>query len=138
MPHLFTHLHLVFAVCIVLCPFSQFGTVYGMHVSVLALFMCVLNLDHAVCLRMPLPQRQTPLAVVFTPATPISVLVCLRLQCLVHNLPISSYFTLGEEHRTRVRRLPSSHLWDLPLPQKHTRAHSQHKHSVSFHCLICI
>lgn len=71
---------------------------------------------------------------------PISVLVCLLLQHLVHNLPTSSYFTLWEEHRTRVRRLPSSHLWALTLPEKHTRAqtHSQHMHSVSLHCLICI
>ncbi len=91
----------------------------------LCLCVCVLNLDHAVCLRTLLPQHQTPLAVVFTPPTPISVLVCLPLQCLVLNLPTSSYFTLGEKHRTRVRRLPSSHLWALTLPQKHTRAQTR-------------
>lgn len=35
---------------------------------------------------------------------------------------------IWEEHRTRVRRLPSSHLWALTLPEKQTLAqtHSQH------------
>lgn len=77
---------------------------------------------------------------IYSPQPPISALVCLSLQRLVHNLPTSPYFTLGEEHRTRVRRLPSSHLWDLALPQEHTHAQtrSQHMHSVSVHCLICI
>ncbi len=131
-----------FTSCFVFGPFSQFGSLCmeGMRVCLLCLCVCVLNLDHAICLRTLLPQHQTPPAMVFTPPTPISALVCLPQQRLVHNLPTSSYFTLGEEHRTRVRRLPSSHLWDLSLPQKHTRAqtHSQHMDSVSLHCLIYI
>lgn len=51
-----------FVVSIVLCPFSQFGSLCMecMWAYLLCLCVCVLNLDHAVCLRALLPQHQTP------------------------------------------------------------------------------
>lgn len=101
---------------------AQFGSMECMWACLLCLCVCVLNLDHAVT-RAPNP----PCAGIYPP---LSVLVCLPFLRLVHNLPTSSYFTLGEEHRTRVRRLPSSHLWALTLPQKtHPRSNTLSPHA---------
>lgn len=140
--HIFLSIYILFCCLYSALPiFSVWKSVYGIHVCVCSVYVsaCWIPITLFVWERCyhstnPLLQWYLP------PPPPISVLVCLLLQHLVHNLPTSSYFTLWEEHRTRVRRLPSSHLWALTLPEKHTRAqtHSQHMHSVSLHCLICI
>lgn len=51
-----------FVVCIALCPFSRFGSLCMecMWACLLCLCVCVLNLDHTVCLRMRLPQQHPP------------------------------------------------------------------------------
>lgn len=66
----------------------------------------------------PPPQR-------YLPQPLISTLVSLPLQNLVHNLPTSFSFTPGvQQHRTRVRRLPSSHLYSLTLPERYSYPHT--------------
>lgn len=135
-PHLFIHLHL--ALDSALSKFSVWDSVYGTHM--LCVCVCVLNLDHSVCLWTLLPQHLTPPGSgIYYPQPPISALVCLPLQRVVHKLPTRPYFTLGEEHRTRVRRLPGSHLWAFPIPQehRHIQMYSEHMHAVLC-CLICI
>lgn len=95
----------------------------GESLNLFALFLCVcvVNSEQSwtVCLRM-LPQYQPPLQR-YSPHPLISALVCLPSQHLVRNLPTSSYFTPGVQlHRTRVRRLPSSHLYSLTLPERYS------------------
>lgn len=137
-PHLFIHLHL--ALDSALSKFSVWDSVYGTHMLCVCVCVCVLNLDHSVCLWTLLPQHLTPPGSgIYYPQPPISALVCLPLQRVVHKLPTRPYFTLGEEHRTRVRRLPGSHLWAFPIPQehRHIQMYSEHMHAVLC-CLICI
>lgn len=61
-----------FRVCIMLCPVSQFRSLCMecMWVCLRCLCVCVLNVDHAVCLRTLLPQHLTPPVLAFTPPTP--------------------------------------------------------------------
>lgn len=108
-------------------------------VDVFALFMCVcvMKPEHTSCLRTLLPQYQ-PLLQRYLPPPLISALVCLPSQHLVHNLPTSSYFTPGvQQHRTRVRRLPSSHLYSLTLPERDTRTQTLNTRTVFLYYLIC-
>lgn len=71
----------------------------------------------------------------YLPHPLISALVCLPSHHLVRNLSTSSYFTPGVQlHRTRVRKLPSSHLYSLTLVS-HSEIlipkHSKHMHSLA-------
>lgn len=61
-----------FGFCIVLWPFFQFGSLCMEYLwmCLLCLCVCVLNLDHSVCLRTLLPEYLTPPALAFTPPTP--------------------------------------------------------------------
>lgn len=102
-----------FVVRIVLRPFSRFGRLCMecMWVCLLCLCVCVLNLDRAVCLRTLLPQLQTPSAVAFYSPNPQYRCLCVcRSRVLFTTSPLLPILLLAEEHRTRVRRLPSSHL----------------------------
>lgn len=78
-PHFFLSVYILFCVVHSALPlFLSLGAcVWKAWVCLLCLCVCVLNLDHAVCLRALLPQHQTPPAMVFAPPAPISVLVCL-------------------------------------------------------------
>lgn len=74
----------------------------------------------------------------YLPHPLISALVCLLSQHLDHNLPTSSYFTPGVQlHRTRVKRLPSSHLYSLTLPERYSYPHILNTCTVLLYCLIC-
>ena len=124
-----------FSVCIVLCPFSQFGSLCMECVCVclLCLCACALNLDHSVCLRTLLPQHLPPLPVLaFTPQPPISVFVCWPLQCLVHNLPTFSHFSLfgGTQYKgEKVAQFPP--LGSQTPTETHPRSNTLSPHAQS-------
>lgn len=101
---------------IFLCVYIFFTQCFsvGKSVDVFALFMCVCvgNSEHTACLRRLLPQYQPPPAEVFAPPT---LHICSCVFAIVascsqppHFFP---FYPWGvQQHRTRVRRLPSSHL----------------------------
>lgn len=121
---------------------SVWESVYGLHESVYA-SACWILIAPFDCGGL-LPQRPPTPAVVFLPLpfpkTPISVLACLLLQHLVHNHPTSHFFffPLWEEHRTRVRRLPSSHLRGLSHSQRETRPGVQTHCQTHAQCLVSL
>lgn len=131
-----------FGVCIVLCPLSPFGSLCMEFLwACFSVYVCVLNLDQTVCLRALLPQHLTPPALVFTPPTPISVLVCLPLQRLVHHLP--TFFSILPLGRNTEQGWEGCPVPTLGLSHSHRntpklKRHPPHKHSVSLHCPICI
>lgn len=111
-------------------------------VDVFALFLCVcvVNSEQSwtVCLRMLWPQYQPPPRRGICPHPQCPGLLCLPSHHLVHNLPTSSYFTPGVQlHRTRVRRLPSSHLYSLTLPERYSYPNILNTCTVLLYCLIC-
>lgn len=111
----------------------------SVDVFALSLCVCVVNSEQSwtVCLRMLLPQYQPPLKR-YLPHPLISALVCLPSQHLGRNLPTFSYFTPGVQlHRTRVRRLPSSHLYSLTLPGRYSHPNILNTCTVLLYCLIC-
>lgn len=118
-------------------------TVGKKSVDVFALFLCVcvVNSEQSwtFCLRMLLPQYQPPHPPErYLPHPLISAFVCLPSQHLVRNFPTSSYFTPGVQlHRTRVRRLPSSHLYSHTLPERYSYPNILNTCTVLLYCLIC-
>lgn len=104
MPLLIVLLHLVFWFAGTLPMFSVWNSVYGIDVSVCSVYVSV----YWILITLLSENAVT------TPTAPTS--------------PHPPCSGIWEEHRTRVRRLPSSHLWALTLPEKQTltQTHSQH------------
>lgn len=110
------------------------------------LCVCVLNPDRAVWLRRLVTTAPThPRRGIFAPPLPQNPHICSCVFAIAASCsqpPHLSFFffsfPLWEEHRTRVRRLPSSHLRGLSHSQRETRPGVQTHSQTHAQCLVSL
>lgn len=137
---------LLWGLCSALPNFPVWQNVHGMQMSMLALFICVLNLDHYVCLRTrpvtTAPYPSTTPALAFTAPSPPYLFFCVcHCTILFKTSPLLPILPLGRNTEQGWERFPNSHLWILAFPQKRSHANTccQHMHSSVFvFCVIYI